>query len=66
MADNAGQWHAPIDCYAQNRRAEARSNWLLWPKPQAERDPLLALVRANPERRLRLDVARKFVRGKSV
>ena len=35
MADTAGQWHALIDCYGRHRRQVARSNFLLWPTPQA-------------------------------
>ena len=35
MADTAGQWHALIGCSGQHRRPVARSNWLLWPTPQA-------------------------------
>ena len=35
MADTAGQWHAPSGCCDRHRRPVARSNWLLWPTPQA-------------------------------
>ena len=35
MADTAGQWHALVGCYGRHRRPAARSNWLLWPTPQA-------------------------------
>ena len=30
-----GQWHALISCYGRHRRPVARSNWLVWPTPQA-------------------------------
>ena len=30
-----GQWHALIGCYGRHRRPVARSNWVLWPTPQA-------------------------------
>ena len=36
MADTAGQWHALIVDYGRHRRDSGpRSNWLLWPTPQA-------------------------------
>ena len=37
MANTAGQLHALIDCYGQHRKPVARSNWLLWPTPQASK-----------------------------
>ena len=35
MANTTGQWHTLIDCYGRHRRPVARSNWLIWPTPQA-------------------------------
>ena len=38
MAGTAGQWYALIGCYGRHRRPVARSNVLLWPTPQAEKE----------------------------
>ena len=35
LSPSHGQWHALIGCYGRHRRPVARSNWLLWPAPQA-------------------------------
>ena len=48
MANTAGQWHALTGCYGQHRRRVARSNWLLWPTPQASSTFSLAVM-ANTE-----------------
>ena len=54
MADTAGQWHALTDCYGRHRRPVARSNLLLWPKPQAGHG---TARRGQEERRRRVRVA---------
>ena len=36
MAGTADRRHALVDCYGRHRRTVARSNWLLWPTPQAD------------------------------
>ena len=44
MPNTAGQWRAPIGWYGQHRRPVARSNWLIWPTPQAAADTALAML----------------------
>ena len=52
MANTAGQWHALIDCYGQHRRLVARSNFLLWPTPQA----VERVTIRNPGRKPEVDI----------